>query len=254
MSLKKLVTGALAAITLAAPAYAGNIQVYDEPDDGIAPVLHYFGPVATNDAYYLDQYIRAYQPSKVIMTSEGGSSNEGYALARVLSAHQVHVEVPKGYMCMSACAVAFLGGATKTIDGMLGFHVMYIAGTAPEHYAATAGQQTGIMDTVTSLQTGYNLMLFQMTAYMTSPSDFLVFTSEEELAVFYVADQYNFIYQYLDEPEFFKDMDDEDVYKWFLDRVLSPKEMNDMQIKQRLEVALEASGEEARDDLMEAID
>lgn len=251
MVLKSLIAGAL--LLTATVANAGNIQVYDEPDDGIAPVLHYFGPVTAGDARGLDSYITHYQPSKVIMTSEGGNSNEGYALAMVLSAHQMHVEVPKGYMCMSACAVAFLGGATKTVDGMLGFHVMYIPGEVPEHYAATAGQQTGIMDTITSLSTGYNLMLFQVTAYMTSPSDFLVFTSEEELALFYVADQYNFIYQYLDTPEFFDDMDDEDMIKWFSDRVLTPKEMNDMQIQQRLEAALESNGEADRPEYHEEV-
>ena len=241
--IRKLLSS-LALVVAASTASAGNINLIEV--EGQAPILHYFGPVTQGDAQGLQSYIQWYQPQKVVMTSEGGSSREGYMIAQVLSQASMHVEVPKGYMCMSACAVGFLGGATKTVEGILGFHVMYIPGEVPEHYAATAGQQTGLQDAYASLENGYNLMLFNMVAYLTSPSDFLVFTSEEELAVFKVTDPYNIVWSFLEEPEFFREMDDEDVYKWFTERVLPPKELQKLVEKQRVEVAIAKSLEPDR--------
>lgn len=259
MNIKRTVMGLLTAVALlGTQASAGQIEVYEQ--EGSPPILHYFGSVTSatsrtpGDAEMLESYINWYQPQKVIMTSSGGSSREGYLIASVLQQAQVTVEVPKGYMCMSACAVGFLGGGTKIIEGVLGFHVMYIAGEVPEHYAATAGQQTGLQDAYASLETGYNLMLFNMTAYLTSPSDFLVFTSEEELEHFKVTDPYKFVYSYINTPDFFEEMDDEDVYKWFLDRVLPPKELQKLVERQRIEVSLASSGEADRPEFSERDD
>ncbi len=243
MSIKKLIGGVLAALTLAAPAYSGEFRLSEDEK-----VLYYLGGVVAGDARYLEQYITVYQPEKVIMASNGGNAGEGYAIANVLSQAQMTVEIPKGYMCMSACAVGFLGGGTKIIDGILGFHIAYSRGDIPDGYGMKVGQQFGLLDAYLFIENGYNLLLARMTNDLTSPSDFLVFTSEEELDVFKVNSQYNFAYEYIDIPDFFKDMEREDFYMWFIERVYPPKELQDLQTKQRIEVALGISGEEDQPD------
>lgn len=240
MNIKKtLLAGATAVATLVAPAYAGEFRVSEDET-----VLYYLGGVTAGDSQYLEQYISVYQPEKVVMASNGGNAGEGYAIAHVLSQSQMTVEVPKGYMCMSACAVGFLGGGTKIIDGILGFHIAYSRGDIPDGYGMKVGQQFGLLDAYLMIENGYNLLLARMTNDLTSPSDFLVFTSEEELEVFKVSSQYNFAYDYIDIPDFFDGMEVEDFWKWFTERIYPPKELQDLQTKQRIEVALGISGEE----------
>ncbi len=243
-----LIAGLILLVTATASS-AGGIQVQEV--EGQAPILHYYGTVTQGDAQGLQTYILVYQPQKIIMTSGGGNAHEGYAIASVLSQAQMTVEVPKGYMCMSACAVGFLGGGTKIIDGILGFHIAYSRAEIPDGYGMKMGQVFGLVDAYVLIENGYNLLLARMTNDLTSPSNFLVFTSEEELARFYVRTPYNFAYDYIDIPEFFADMDQEDFYEWFLDRVYPPKELQDLQNKQRREVALGISGEEDRPELYE---
>jgi len=243
MGLKRFVLGLIAAITIAVPVHAGEFRISEDET-----VLYYLGGVAAGDARAMEQYILVYQPEKVVMTSNGGNASEGYALSSVLSQSQMTVEVPKGYMCMSACAVAFLGGGEKIIDGVLGFHIAYSRGDIPDGYGMKIGQQFGLLDAYLMIENGYNLLLARMTNELTSPSDFLVFTSEEELDIFRVNNPYNFAYDYIDLPEFFKDMEPEDFWKWFTERVYPPKELQDLQIKQRREMALGISGEEDRPD------
>lgn len=243
MRLKKFITGLVAALTLAAPAYSGEFQISEDET-----VLYYLGSVTRGDANALAQYIAYYQPEKVIMASNGGAASEGYAIANVLSQSQMTVEIPKGYMCMSACAVGFLGGGTKIIDGILGFHIAYSKGDIPDGYGMKVGQQFGLLDAYLMIENGYNILLARITNELTSPSDFLVFTSEEELEVFKVKDPYNFAYSYIDLPEFFVGMDAEEFWEWFTDRIYPPKELQDLQIEQRIQLAIELSGEEDRPD------
>ena len=233
----------------ATAANAGAIQVKEV--EGQAPILHYYGGVTRGDANGLRTYSMLYQPQKIIMTSQGGDAREGYAIASVLSQAQMTVEVPKGYMCMSACAVGFLGGGKKIINGILGFHIAYSRAEIPDGYGVKMGQVFGLVAAYTLIENGYNLLLARMTNDLTSPSDFLVFTTEEELEAFYVRTPYNFAYDYIDIPKFFKDMEQEDFYEWFLERIYPPKELQDLESKQRREVALGISGEEDRPELYE---
>jgi hypothetical protein len=50
------------------------------------------------------------------LISGGGNLDEGVKVGEVLRQFQATVRVPKGYRCVSACTVAFLGGAFRIID------------------------------------------------------------------------------------------------------------------------------------------
>lgn len=73
-----------------------------------------------------------------VLRSEGGAWAEGVALARLFRASHVGTVVPEGARCLSACAIAFLGGAVEdpaagTVSARamgatsrLGFHAPYL--------------------------------------------------------------------------------------------------------------------------------
>ena len=62
----------------------------------------------------------------VAFDSPGGNADEAFKMAQLLSDEQVRVWVPKGRICLSACAVAFVGGYDYNIQGTLGFHNAWI--------------------------------------------------------------------------------------------------------------------------------
>src|SRR5258705_13190166 len=53
--------------------------------------------------------------TEVWLVSGGGNLDEGVKVGEVLRAAQATVRVPRGYRCVSACTVAFLGGAFRVI-------------------------------------------------------------------------------------------------------------------------------------------
>lgn len=75
----------------------------------------------------------------VVLRSEGGSWQEAVALARLFRARHVGTIVPPDADCLSACAIAFLGGSARDAGGetvaaraidstaRLGFHAPYLA-------------------------------------------------------------------------------------------------------------------------------
>lgn len=64
----------------------------------------------------------------IYMNSNGGSLEDGYAMGRVIRRHQAAARVVSHQVCASACAVAFLGGHFRSLegDGVLIFHAPYI--------------------------------------------------------------------------------------------------------------------------------
>ncbi len=73
---------------------------------------------------------------EVWLLSGGGDVDAGVGFARTLRRHGVMVEVPADYQCISACTIAFMGGALRYIDGRATFRVhsasMYEGGLSKE--------------------------------------------------------------------------------------------------------------------------
>jgi hypothetical protein len=58
----------------------------------------------------------------VFLSSPGGTAYEGYQLAGIMSDNNLRTVVERGRYCLSACAIAFMGGTDYKIRGVLGFH------------------------------------------------------------------------------------------------------------------------------------
>lgn len=107
-------------------AYAGEWR-QTGVTDGSACVLKFEGAVAAGDAQALQQaietfeteitqanqfyYMADYPYDSVCLNSEGGNFAEGVKMAQVLNRAGYGTLVEAGDVCMSACAVAFMGGS-----------------------------------------------------------------------------------------------------------------------------------------------
>lgn len=79
------------------------------------------------------------------MNSPGGSLIGGIRLGYVLRELFVHTNVQAEHSCSSACALAFLGGNHRTVEGKLGFHA------AGFNLDAVHVQQTDLLDAIQKL-------------------------------------------------------------------------------------------------------
>ena len=68
------------------------------------------------DAAELERQLRSGRYEEVWLASGGGSLAEGIKIGQLLRRVQMTVRVPAGQSCVSACTVAFLGGAFRFVD------------------------------------------------------------------------------------------------------------------------------------------
>lgn len=71
---------------------------------------------------------RFYSPT-VFLNSSGGFLLDGYALGQIFKNAEAHTYIAGGQVCASSCAIAFLGGKYRNMNGdaKLIFHAPYIS-------------------------------------------------------------------------------------------------------------------------------
>ena len=131
----------------------------------------------------------------IVFNSEGGLGYEGFTMGNVMSRYGVKTWVPAGRQCMSACAIAFIGGSDYKISGVLGFHnawnnleVFGEDGVDQNelNQIYRNGQFLGTQSTYYLLVNGFSIDLQFSIASRTDPANFVIFKSENELNKFYV--------------------------------------------------------------------
>jgi hypothetical protein len=101
----------------------------------LAAVAGYGGDSGTVET--IQSLLRSPKPfDEVWLLSGGGDVDAGVGFARTLRRHGMTVEVPADYQCISACTIAFMGGALRYIDGNAAFRVhsasMYEGGVSKQ--------------------------------------------------------------------------------------------------------------------------
>ena len=87
-----------------------------------AAVAGYGGDSGTFET--IQNLLRSPKPfDEVWLLSGGGDVDAGVGFARTLRRHGITVEVPADYQCISACTIAFMGGALRYIDASATFRV-----------------------------------------------------------------------------------------------------------------------------------
>jgi hypothetical protein len=121
-------------------------------------VFHYQGPVAAGDALRLQTELARIDPRKrvaILLSSPGGLSSEGKALGRLFYNAKISTFVRggNGGVCMSACAMAFLGGRDSHTGeplrvviqgGALGFHQFWYPQIRPEQKFSKAAIEASV--------------------------------------------------------------------------------------------------------------
>lgn len=147
--------------------------------------IRFSGPVEVGDAERLATTMDLTGINVVVLRSEGGAAQEGFAIGKLFYQRNTYVHVD-GY-CLSACAIAFIGTPNINLDGgFIGFHNAWVQIEMETNKALGQGQFLGIMTTAYFIDKGYSILLPFYVSQLTTPEVFLTFDTVEQLKMFYV--------------------------------------------------------------------
>jgi len=105
------------------------------------------------------------QPNEVYLSSQGGLLSDGFEMGRLFRKHQVATRITRQQECWSSCAIAFLGGKFRNIEGTgkLMFHAPY---TSSGYRSAYGGLKIDCSDRgqVSDLRKYYKSVLDEKTS------------------------------------------------------------------------------------------
>ena len=98
------------------------------------------GDIAANDERKFQQHVSAISKALVVFQSEGGNALAALQIGRLIRLRSFATLVPNNTRCTSACALAWLGGATRFMGAtaQIGFHAVYNVNTGNETGADNA--------------------------------------------------------------------------------------------------------------------
>jgi hypothetical protein len=113
-------------LVLATPANAATIEIKAAGGDEPALVIVQ-GRLLPEDADHFRFRTGSISKAVVVFESEGGSLFAGIEIGRTIRLRNFATLVPRGVLCASACAIAWLGGAPRMMEdgALIGFHAAY---------------------------------------------------------------------------------------------------------------------------------
>lgn len=155
------------------------------PETPLGPLLSFKGTFVKG---LTENFIRALilhpDVKAVTMSSPGGSLDEGYKLGSAMSDYNLIVMVPKGQVCVSACALAFVGGWKYLVGGLLAFHSPYLPKYEPQTVLEDiyySGQYTGVQQMYYFAANGFRAQLYMTIAQYTDRENYMVITNTNDL-------------------------------------------------------------------------
>lgn len=176
--------------------------------------IEYYGKVAKGDADDIYRYLERNDKTTVVrLNSEGGDALEGYRLGYLFRSYNLETVVGYDAKCLSACAVAYLGGTRHILAGVLGFHVAWLPREVETNEAIKRGQFLGSVDSGYMYNMGYRNQLSVIISQITTHDTFLIIKSVDDLRMFRFTDG-NFN-EYKELPK-----------KWLSDRLAGPRRLS----------------------------
>lgn len=87
------------------------------------------GQIAASDVDGVQRYFTDLPaPHLIGLNSGGGDVDAAMRIGRILRAQEATVIIPQGGMCLSSCALIYIGATTRQNFGELGLHRPYLAG------------------------------------------------------------------------------------------------------------------------------
>jgi len=147
------------------------------------------GEIKNNDAKKLQTAIDNTGISTVYLNSGGGAAIEGYLIGYTLKQNNALTIVAEESVCLSACAIAFLGSSSKVLAGVLGFHVAWSPDDESSYSdGMKSGQLFGALTASYFFNTGYTAQLPFLISQITDSETFLILDSND-LKVFEMSDK-----------------------------------------------------------------
>jgi len=147
------------------------------------------GEIKSGDYEQLQRVIDRTGIKSISFNSNGGAAIEGYQIGYIIRKNMMSTVIKKGNKCLSACAVAYLGGTNKYNYGILGFHVAWAQQSGKDfNEGMRAGQIMGSIDSIYSFNMGYTAQLNFIISQITSKEDFIVL-SLDDLKLFEMKDK-----------------------------------------------------------------
>lgn len=181
-----------------------NIYVLDTPEGDTIALQ---GDFEEGISDTLKKVMEAYPHIKrMVFASPGGNAVEAYKVAWLINQREMHVYVPQGRICLSACAIAFMAGSSYQVEGVLGFHNAWrpfgesVSGKEAME-AFNLAQLFGTISAEYIVQNGFVFDFASQIAAKSSPAVFGVFLTTESFTQFLVKDRNNF-------SEYFEDRGD----------------------------------------------
>ena len=222
------------ALSLVVATSQASAAVVKVEEDQYGQYIFYVGPVQWGDRWKVLEAIQLNpEVRRIKFSSPGGVADEGYVLGDIMRLYEMQVEVPRGAYCLSACAVAFAGGTSFYIGGILGFHNAWTAQhDMPAIQAMIAGQQIGMKTMQYFMMKGYHVDLPTIISNGTTPARFFVFKDTMDFLAFYAGHGAS-PYELITQREY-----DEDYFK---EHLLDQEIILDYAVSQRLEDYANAS-------------
>ncbi|MCB8878255.1 COG3904 family protein [Acidisoma silvae] len=109
-------------------AKAADITAGPASDDPSVGIIKVIGQINEGDSDQFSSVIQGYSKAIVIFDSPGGNLFAGLQIGQVIRTHEFATGVADGAFCASACALAWLGGTQRYIQGSgeVGFHAAYM--------------------------------------------------------------------------------------------------------------------------------
>ena len=149
------------------------------------PMLEFKGTFVTGLKNEFIRQLSKYKDIKIVsMSSPGGLLMEGYEVGKVLSNYRLTTWVPRDQACISACALAFIGGENYKVSGVLAFHAPWLPkydGSQKLMDIYSQGQNTGSTQSYWFAANGFRAQLYMAITQYTNRDTFMLFTNSGDL-------------------------------------------------------------------------
>lgn len=167
-----------------APPYAFRYA----PETPWGPMLQFRGNFVTGVKNDFIRMLELYPDTKIVsLESPGGLLTEGYDVGTVLSDNKLNVWVPRDGACISACALAFIGGWEYKVSGILAFHAPWLPkyeGDMKLMDIYSQGMMTGAAQSFWFALNGFRAQFFMTIAQFTNRDTFMILTNTQDLMWF----------------------------------------------------------------------
>lgn len=127
---KKIWVLGLWLVSLSGAAQAASIYITGVAGGADKPTsaMVISGQIFPGDAAKFEQLVRPINSAFIILSSPGGEVLESLAIGRLIRSKQFITAVPNDTLCVSACALIWLAGATRFGEprSTIGFHAAYV--------------------------------------------------------------------------------------------------------------------------------